>query len=90
MLCQASNSNDINLKYDNINQVSNDLGTGFGQDKYSPVTIVKFDKEESPSEIFSLYYNTRYNLEKLGIEFRKPIYVTPSAFPEEDGYCKRP
>ena len=66
------------------------LGTGFGQDKYSPVITVDFDKEESPAEIFSIYYNTRKNLEDLGIEFRKVVYVTPSAFPEESGYCKRP
>src|SRR3990167_2472156 len=66
------------------------LGTGFGEDKYSPVVTVEFDKEGSPTEVFTLYYNTRENLEELGVEFRKPIYVAPSAFPNEDGYCERP
>ena len=67
------------------------LGTGFGQDKYSPVVTVDFDKEPNPAEVFSILYNTRKNLESLGIEFRKPVYVnSPSAFPNEDGYCKRP
>ncbi|MEX2052843.1 MAG: hypothetical protein WD898_01290 [Candidatus Paceibacterota bacterium] len=66
------------------------LGTGFGQDRYSPVTTVDFDSESSPSAVFSLYYNTRGNLEKLGVEFEKPIYATPSAFPDEEGYCERP
>ena len=67
------------------------LGTGFGEDKYSPVVTVDFDKESSPTEVFSMFYNTRKNLESMGIEFRKPVYVNnPSAFPSENGYCKRP
>jgi len=67
-----------------------DLGTGFGQDKYSPTTSVDFDRADSPTEIFSFYYNTRQNLEAMGVEFHKPVYVSPSAFPNEDGYCERP
>ena len=74
----------------NSTPTSAGLGTGFGQDKYSPVVTVDFDKESSPTEVFSIYYNTRENLESLGIEFRKPVYASPSAFPEESGYCKRP
>jgi len=66
------------------------LGTGFGGDKYSPVVKVEFDQEESPIEVFTLYYNTRENLEAAGVEFRKAVYVTPSAFPNEDGYCEKP
>lgn len=66
------------------------LGIGFGEDKYSPVITVDFEKEDSPSEVFSIYYNTRQNLESLGIEFRKVVYTSPSAFPSEDGYCPRP
>ena len=74
----------------NLNVSGTKLGTGFGEDKYSPVVKVEFDREENVSEVFTLYYNTRKNLEELGIEFRKPVYVAPSAFPNEDGYCKRP
>lgn len=66
------------------------LGTGFGEDKYSPVVTVEFEKESFPSETFSIFYDTRKNLEEQGIEFKKPVYVTPSAFPKEDSYCKRP
>lgn len=66
------------------------LGTGFGQDKYSPVITVEFEKESSPTTVFSLFYNTRHNLEAMGVEFKKPVYVAPSAFPKENGYCKRP
>jgi len=66
------------------------LGTGFGQDKYSPVVNVGFDKEHHPAEVFSMYYNTKENLKAMGIEFKKAAYITSSAFPNEDDYCKRP
>ena len=66
------------------------LGTGFGQDKYSPVSTVDFDKESSPSEVFTIYYDTKEKLEARGVEFRKAVYIAPSAFPNEDGYCERP
>lgn len=65
------------------------LGTGFGDDKYSPTTTVGFDKESNPIEVFQLLYNTRENLKAIGVEFKKPMYITPSAFPKEE-YCKRP
>lgn len=66
------------------------LGTGFGQEKTSQITKVSFDAEDSPTEVFSIFYNTKANLEALGIEFTKPVYVAPSAFPNEDGYCQKP
>jgi hypothetical protein len=66
------------------------LGTGFGKDKYSPTIGVTFDREDYPAETFSIYYNTRENLKAMGVEFKKPVYTAPSAFPNEDGYCERP
>ena len=83
----TNTSGSVNLK---AAKVESALGTGFGEDKYSPVVTVEFEKEATPSETFSIFYNTRKNLEALGIEFRKPVYVAPSAFPKEDGYCERP
>lgn len=83
----TNTSGSVNLK---ASKMESGLGTGFGEDKYSPVVTVEFDKESTPSETFSIFYNTRQNLEALGIEFRKPVYVAPSAFPKEDGYCERP
>ena len=71
-------------------KVTAGLGTGFGQDKYSPVTTVDFDKDPNPYEVFTIFYNTRENLEASGVEFKKAVYVAPSAFPNEDGYCERP
>jgi len=66
------------------------LGTGFGEDKYSPITKVDFERADKIAEVFTIYYNTREKLEELGVEFKKPVYVAPSAFPNEDGYCERP
>ena len=88
--CSSASLNCAAPTSNNAPTVKAGLGAGFGQDKYSPVISVDFDKESTPTEIFSLYYNTRKNLEALGVEFRKPVYVTPSAFPDEEGYCKRP
>lgn len=87
----ASGSGSANVKaFKSLETQRAGLGTGFGEDKYSPVVTVEFDKEEEPVEVFSLYYNTRENLEAAGVEFRKAVYVAPSAFPNENGYCERP
>lgn len=65
------------------------LGTGFGDQKHSEVTSVSFERVSSPDVIFEIHYNTREELEKAGICFKKePLYVTPSAFPGQ--YCKPP
>lgn len=66
------------------------VGTGFGEEKSSPVTTVTFDREDEPSAVFQFFYNTREQLQKMGVLFKKPVYVTPSAFPADNGYCKPP
>ena len=91
---QANALNAMQATNTNNNKVfaSAGLGTGFGEDKYSPTVTVDFERENHPDEVFNIYYNTRENLASLGIEFKKPVYVskTPKAFPKEDGYCPRP
>lgn len=67
--------------------VSNDLGTGWGDTKRSEVTAVDFKKTRYPTT-FEIYYNTREQLENMGISFKEPVYVTPQAFPGR--YCKAP
>lgn len=65
------------------------LGTGFGETKTSEVINVNFDREATPDTIFELYYNTREELEKTGVNFKKtPLYVVPEAFPGQ--FCKPP
>lgn len=66
-----------------------DLGTGWGENKKSEVTSVEFERDSSPSATFEIYYNTRDQLEKLGVNFRKEtVYVAPQAFPGQ--YCRPP
>ncbi len=68
---------------------SSDLGTGFGEQKRSEVMKVDFDRESSPDSKFEIFYNTKRQLEKLGIDFDiKPKYIVPQAFPGE--YCESP
>jgi len=86
---------DMNLKADatvtsaNVLQsVSQDLGTGWGSQKNSEVVSVAFERGDM-AEKFEIYYNTRDQLEKIGVDFRKePLYVSPQSFPGQ--YCKPP
>lgn len=73
-----------------MNAVSQDVGTGWGAEKESNVISVSFKKEENPDAVFELYYNTREQLENIGVDFgRKPQYVNnPQAFPSK--YCEPP
>ena len=65
------------------------LGTGFGEQKNSEVISVIFERASKPDTIFEIHYNTREELEKSGISLKKePLYVTPQAFPGQ--YCKPP
>ena len=81
-------SNNHSFKADNAN-VSQDIGTGFGEYKESYVTSVEFEKESNPDAIFTIFYNIKKQLEKIGIDFReRPKYVAPQAFP--NGFCEPP
>ena len=66
------------------------LGTGWGKPKQSNVTSVLFDREDEPEEVFEMFYNTKKELQKLGISFDKnPVYIS-KAFPNEKRYCEPP
>ena len=79
-----------NAAMQNVSQTpAQKLGTGWGETKHSEVTSVSFDVQSYPETTFELFYNTREELEKLGINFHKtPLYVAPQAFPGQ--YCKPP
>jgi hypothetical protein len=69
--------------------VSKSLGTGWGNTKKSNVTTIEFKAMSSPETIFEIFYNTREQLESMGIDFKKaPLYMAPQAFPAQ--YCKPP
>ncbi len=70
-------------------KASQDLGTGWGNSRRSEVTTVEFEREGHPTAMFEVYYNTREQLERQGVNFkREPLYATPNAFPGQ--YCKPP
>lgn len=71
-----------------MRSMKQELGTGWGDSKRSEVVSVKFEKTGSPTE-FEIFYNTRKELEKMGIHFgRQALYVAPQAFPGR--YCQPP
>ncbi len=90
----ASSDGAVSLNYSNSEGVSQNfsnvgLGTGWGDQKRSEVTMVDFEREDSPRETFEIFYNTREQLELLGISLTKPpVYVSPQAFPGQ--FCEPP
>lgn len=74
-----------------LNKVSQNLGTGFGKSKKSEVITTSFDRESYPDVVFEIYYNTKAELKKLGIDFKEAQYVSESsAFPGSGHYCQPP
>jgi hypothetical protein len=85
----ASNNNQVMSCSNSGSQQTQALGTGFGESKHSEVTSVEFERKSFTDAVFEIYYNTREELERTGICFKKePLYVTPQAFP--GNYCKAP
>jgi hypothetical protein len=85
--CATGGSNLLAMCSSGVSQVSANIGTGWGQEKYSAVTTVTFERSGSPT-VLEIQYNTRENLAKLGIRFNKDLQVAPQAFPSQ--YCKPP
>jgi hypothetical protein len=89
--CRSPQNNDISSSCFSMQEVaSQDIGTGFGNLKHSEVINVRFDKQNNPSTLFVIHYNTREQLEKIGISFVQPQYINPSPFPKDDDYCIPP
>ena len=70
------------------NFTSQEIGTGWGESKRSDVTTVDFEREDGFDSLFELFYNTRNQLRKIGVDFHRPVYVSPKSFP--GGYCQPP
>ena len=84
----ASSSNQVNAMFTS-SSVKQDLGTGWGETKRSEVVSVEFERANHPYATFEIYYNTREQLDNMGVDLRKEtVYVTPQAFPGQ--YCKPP
>lgn len=81
-----------NAESTTVKNYSQDIGTGFGQTKRSEVISVSFDKESKPDAVLEIFYNSRKQLSKIGVDFDRRRYSIsePNSFPDEDSYCKRP
>lgn len=75
-----------------LRSATQEIGTGFGSTKHSEVISASFDREDTPTSVLEVFYNTREQLKKLGIEFdRQPaIIAQPNSFPSQKGYCEPP
>lgn len=82
-------SSSVNYCANASNGPTQDLGTGWGKEKHSEVVSVDFEREDYPDSAFTLYYNTREQLKKEGVEFKERAYVDrPKTFPGD--YCEPP
>jgi len=74
--------------------IQQEIGTGFGDKKHSESIDAEFERSDSPEVIMEIFYNSKSQLEKMGINLNSTsIKVSPSAFPidrVESGYCKPP
>jgi hypothetical protein len=57
------------------------LGTSFGQSMEWKTTNVSFEREAASSAVMMFYYDSRKNLERRGIEFKKKVPPLPNPFP---------
>ena len=68
---------------------SQDLGTGWGQVKRSEVVKTEFEADKNSMSMFQIFYSTKKELEKAGINVNKVVYISqPQAFPGE--FCEEP
>jgi hypothetical protein len=94
--CTSAYSSQVksrNLGASSMNYCSSsiqDYGTGWGEVKKSEVINTSFESDKSTLTILEILYNSRKELEKMGIQFEKKVnYVSFSkAFPNE--YCQEP
>lgn len=88
MLSASNNTLTSSVNMCATREVKQDLGAGWGETKRSEVVSVDFERG-SQSAIFEIYYNTREQLERIGVNFHKePLYVAPQSFPGQ--YCQPP
>ena len=92
MYSGASASNEVNLSTSSIKSNGQAVGTGFGHTKRSEVISVYFDKEGSPDAVLEVFYNSREQLSRIGVDFNRQRHSIsePNSFPNESGYCERP
>lgn len=76
-----------------VTNVTPSLGTEYGSEKVSPVTTVSFERAtpDKPEKVFTLRYDSRQNLEAMGISFGDtPQISSPNPFPNNQGFSDAP
>ena len=93
-LSMSAQSKDSSMNVSNSIQKNfseQELGTGWGEKKHSEVRTVEFEREFRPTETLEIFYNTRAQLEKIGVNLKSKVqYVAPSAFKQPGEYCEEP
>lgn len=87
-ILSCSTTTGSNFSGQSVRSVSQDVGTGFGESKTSQVVTTSFEEESSPDTVFELFYNSRKQLESMGVTFENVQYMVPRAFPNE--FCEEP
>lgn len=68
-----------------------EVGTGWGNNQEFKTIQENFSAENNISQLLELYYDSRKNLEDLGINFKKKVKTVPNAFPGlNNKYCPAP
>lgn len=74
-----------------IQNMSSEIGTGFGKRQEFKVQEVSFEREsQTPNEVLEITYDSRQGLERRGVNLNwRPTVATPTPFPG-DRHCKPP
>ena len=90
--CEYTKTSTSSLVNQSVNYCysNRSIGTGWGDNKYSPSSSIPFSAEKFVASEFVFFYNTRENLIKMGIDLSsQPQYINlPNPFPSE--YCRPP
>lgn len=67
------------------------VGTGWGNNKEFKTTTTSFNSNKAISQLIEIFYNSRKNLEAIGVVFKNKQRPTPNAFPGlKNKYCPSP
>ena len=70
--------------------VNQEVGTSWGGNQYFKTSTVIFNAEDKPSNTLTIYYDSRKNLERMGVVFKPIKEREPNAFPGLTDRCPSP
>lgn len=76
---------------DNVEFVSNGLGTAYGEFRRNSVVETVFKSKDIPKSIVIVRYDTKENLVKIGVPFKDRLAITKSSpFKDYSSFCPEP